>query len=217
MTKIVCISDTHGHHRDPHLKIPKGDILLHAGDLSMGGELNVLMDLNDWFGEQPHDYKIVIGGNHDRSLGGDDMLGFKIFTNAIYLENSSVEVDGLKIYGNPYTGWSFGLAQYFAFGKDRYEMPKMWGGIPRDADILLTHTPPKGMLDKVAETGFNPNEHVGDITLLKKIREYKPKLNVFGHIHEGYGTDVDGETTFINCSVVNESYNLVNKPVVFEI
>jgi Icc-related predicted phosphoesterase len=177
----------------------------------------VLVDLNDWFAEQPHDYKIVIAGNHDRSLGEEDMLGFRIFTNAIYLQNSSVEVAGLKIYGNPYTGWSFGLDRFFAFGKDRYEMSSVWRGTPKDADIWLTHTPPQGILDKVADTGFNPNEHVGDTNLLKKIREIKPKLNVFGHIHEGYGIIKEGDTTFVNCSVVNESYNLVNKPVVIDL
>jgi predicted phosphodiesterase len=30
--KIVCISDTHGLHRN--LSIPEGDILIHAGDIT---------------------------------------------------------------------------------------------------------------------------------------------------------------------------------------
>jgi len=215
LTKIVCISDTHGFHHD--LKIPDGDILIHAGDLSMMGELNVLMDLNDWFAKQNHDYKIVIAGNHDYSLGEDQMLGFKIFTNAIYLQNSSVEIEGMKIYGNPYTPWSFGLHKHFAFGVDRMDSKGVWRGIPSNADVVVTHCPPLGILDKVAETGFNPNEHVGSATLLKKIREIKPKLNIFGHIHEGYGITKEGEITFINCSVVNEAYNLINKPIVFNL
>lgn len=33
--KIVCISDTHGMHRK--MKIPEGDVLVHAGDITMKG------------------------------------------------------------------------------------------------------------------------------------------------------------------------------------
>jgi len=215
LTKAVFMSDSHGFHHDVHP--PDGDILLHAGDLTMNGELNVLMDLNDWFGKQPHPYKVVIAGNHDRSLGQDQMLGFKIFTNAIYLLNSSVEIEGLKIWGSPYTPWNSEIYNYFAFGKPRYDMKGAWRGMPRDADILLTHCPPKGILDKVAETGFNPGDHVGDELLLDRIRRYKPKINGFGHIHEEYGIVRGKHTTFINCSVVDEFYNLVNNPVVITI
>lgn len=211
---IDCIADTHGYHRHLDLMNSNSDILLHAGDLTMSGEIDVLKDVNEWFGKLPHSYKIVIAGNHDISLGKDRMLGFKIFTNAIYLLNSSVEIEGIKIWGSPYTPWNSEVYNYFAFGRPRYDMKEAWKGMPRDADILLTHCPPKGILDKVAEIGFNPNEHVGDELLLSKIERNKPKYNIFGHIHEGYGIVKRKDTTFINCSVVDESYNLVNEPVV---
>ena len=213
--KMVCIADTHGFHHD--VDVPDGDILIHAGDLSMSGELSVLTDLNEWFGKLPHPYKIVIAGNHDRSLGQDEMLGFKIFTNAIYLLKSKVEIEGIKIWGSPYTPWNSEIYNYFAFGKPRYDMSGAWRGMPNDVDVLVTHCPPKGMLDQVAETGFNPGEHVGDEGLLEKIKKFKPKYNIFGHIHEGYGILEYEDTTFINCSVVNEAYNLVNLPVEIKI
>lgn len=209
------MSDSHGFHHDVHP--PDGDILLHAGDLSMSGELNTLMDLNEWFGKLPHNYKVVIAGNHDISLEKDPKFGFKIFTNAIYLERSSVEIEGLKIWGSPYTPWNSEIYNYFAFGKPRYDMKEAWRGMSFDVDILLTHCPPYGILDKVAPTGFNPNEHVGDKLLLERIRRYKPKINGFGHIHEEYGIVKGKDTTFINCSVVDEYYNLVNEPVVIDI
>ena len=211
MTKVVCISDTHGYHAD--VDVPDGDILIHAGDLSMNGELSVLYDLNDWFGSLPHPYKVVIAGNHDRSLGQNEMLGFKIFTNAIYLLKSGIELEGIKIWGSPYTPWNSEIYNYFAFGKPRHNMGSAWRGMPKDVDILLTHCPPKGILDKVADTGFNPGEHVGDGVLLERIKKVKPKFNVFGHIHEGYGVLDWEDTGFINCSVVNEMYNLVNNPI----
>lgn len=210
--KIVSISDTHGFHH--HVNVPDGDILLHAGDLTMSGEIDVLKDVNKWFGTLPHPYKIVIAGNHDISLGKILPLGYKIFTNACYLLNTTVEIEGIKIWGSPYTPWNSEVYNYFAFGKPRYDMKGAWKGIPKNVDIMLTHCPPKGILDLVSEKGFNPNEHVGDELLLNRIKKYKPKYNVFGHIHEAYGIVKRKDTTFINCSVVDESYNLVNEPVV---
>jgi len=212
--KIVCMSDSHGFHH--HVNVPDGDILLHAGDLTMSGEIDVLQDVNKWFGTLPHSYKVVIAGNHDISLGKLYPLGSKIFTNAHYLLNSTIEIEGIKIYGSPYTPWNSEVYNYFAFGKPRYDMKDAWKGIPKEIDIILTHCPPNGILDKVLEKGFNPDEHVGDELLLSKIKKYKPKYSVFGHIHEGYGIFRDKTTTFINCSVLNESYNLVNEPVVIK-
>lgn len=61
--RIVCISDTHGMHR--RLRIPPGDVLVHAGDITMGGEKAVMLDFDKWLGELPHKHKVVICGNHD--------------------------------------------------------------------------------------------------------------------------------------------------------
>ena len=215
--KIVMISDTHGFHRDPHLEIPDGSLLIHAGDLSMGGELEVLSDVNEWFGEIKHNYNdiVVIGGNHDRTLGHENMLGFKMFTHAIYLENSKVEIDGKLIYGSPQTPWTYQyVADMFAFGKKRGETK--WN-IPKTTDILVTHGPPFGFGDLLAEGSSDPNTHIGDKNLLDNIMMIKPELNVFGHIHEGYGIYEEEYTTFINASVVDERYDLVNEPVVIEV
>ncbi len=206
------ISDTHGFHRDPHLEIPDGDILIHAGDLSMSGEYNVLMDTAEWFKELDFEDTIVIGGNHDISLGGKDMLGFKIFEGVHYLEESSIEVQGKKIWGSPYTPWNHEyIANMFAFGKER---PDMSWSIPKDTDIAVTHCPPFGYGDLLAEGSSDPNTHIGDKQLLNKLWEIKPTLNVFGHIHEGYGIYEENPITFVNASVVDERYNLNNDPVV---
>lgn len=212
------ISDTHGFHRDPHLEIPDGDLLIHAGDFSMEGELDVLMDTNKWFGELHNKFNdiVVIAGNHDISLGKGDKLGFKIFTNAIYLQNTSVNINDKLIWGCPDTPWKYQIiANHFAFGKLRDNMG--FKGMPKDVDILVTHCPPYGYGDKLSEHGSEPNTNIGDKNLLKLIMKYKPELNVFGHIHEGYGVYEEPHTTFINASVVDENYNLVNEPVVMYI
>lgn len=217
--KIVMISDTHGYHRDPWFDdIPDGDLLIHAGDLTMSGEHSVLFDVNTWFGEIKHKYNdiIVIGGNHDRNLGKSDMIGFKVFTNAIYLESSSVKIDDKLIWGCADTPWQHEyVANMFAFGKLGKNMN--WQGMPKDVDILVTHCPPYGYGDLLAEHSSDPNTHIGDKKLLDLIMKYKPQLNVFGHIHEGYGVYEEPNTIFVNASVVNEMYNLVNEPVVMYI
>lgn len=216
--KIDAISDTHGFHRDPffdELKESDADMLIHAGDLSMIGELDVLMDVNQWLGELPHQYKIIIGGNHDRTLGGKDMLAYKLFTNATYLENSKVEFEGKIFWGSPWTPWKHEyIANYFAFGKMRNSIS--WK-IPKNTDVAITHCPPFGYGDLLAEGSSEPNTNIGDKKLLEKLLEIKPTYNICGHIHEGYGIVKDKGITFINASSVNERYNLVNKPVRIEL
>lgn len=56
-------------------------------------------------------------------------------------------------------------------------------------------------------------EDVGCEDLYKAIKRINPRVNAFGHIHEGYGTYEDGQTIFINCSLLNRRYSPVNKPV----
>ena len=81
--------------------------------------------------------------------------------------------------------------------------------IPVDTDILITHGPPFGKLDYARYQNVN----VGCEELMKRVEEIKPKINVFGHIHEGYGYVFDGNTHYINASVLNERYEYRNKPV----
>ena len=97
--KIVCISDTHGRTDDENFpEIPDGDILLHAGDISQEGNLDHVFKFNDWLGTLPHQYKIVIAGNHDKMLDLDWNENARemkqILTNCIYLEESAVYIEG---------------------------------------------------------------------------------------------------------------------------
>ena len=218
--KIVAIADTHEMHRE--LAVPNGDILIHAGDITYTGSLGALLDFNDWLGDLPHAYKIVIAGNHDRTLGQNWTLGLKMFTNAIYLQNSGVEIQGLKIWGSPWTP-AFGAMRdglTFYHAANGIEMKRVWAGMPKGLDILVTHGPPYGILDKVSrgvECNFQP-EYCGDGMLAAKVIQKKPKYHIFGHIHEQHGKfKSDYGTTFLNASVVDEKYNLVYKPMVFHI
>ena len=206
--KLVLISDTHGKHRQ--FDIPDGDVLIHAGDIMTSGyDPLEIQDFNSWLGELPHQNKIVIAGNHDwlfeRSSKTKDLI-----TNAIYLEDSGVKINGLKFWGSPvqpeFCNWAFNRRR----GE---EIQKHWDKIPQGTDVLITHGPPAGFRDWVK----SGHESLGCRNLRDTIKKIKPKLNVFGHIHGGYGADHDGTTYYVNASLLNEAYQPTNKPIVAEI
>lgn len=215
--KICCISDTHSlHHKMVH-KIPECDILCAAGDISNVGEYHDVVGFLDWFNKQPARHKVFIAGNHDWLFE----IGKKKRQKAIdrypkihYLESSGVEIEGLKIWGAPhqpeFCNWAFNLPR----GKSLQEQ---WNKIPNDTDILITHGPPKGILDELPNSYFNADEKVGCLDLLDKVNEVNPKLHIFGHIHHSYGIEEKGSTTFVNAAICNEAYEPVNKPIVVEI
>ena len=105
----------------------------------------------------------------------------------------------------PFYDWAFNLPR----GK---ALAKVWAKIPDDTDVLITHGPPYGILDKT-ERG----EHCGCQDLLERIKVIQLKLHIFGHIHEGYGMFQDESTTFVNGSVCDADYNPRNAAQVYEI
>ncbi len=205
--KIVCISDTHTLHKN--MKIPDGDLLIHAGDVSSRGKLDEIIQFNDWLGTLPHRHKVVIAGNHDFYFESNPSHAKSLITNAIYLNDNGVEIKGIKIWGSPIQPWFYD----WAFNRQRGEdIRKHWELIPTDTDILITHGPPYGILDETTR-----GELVGCEDLLEVIQQrVKPRLHVFGHIHESYGkTEID-ETTFVNAAMVNLQYRPVNQAIVVD-
>ncbi len=160
--KLVCISDTHSLHR--HIpEVPDGDVLIHAGDGLGQGTLENIEDLNDWLGMLPHRHKIVIAGNHDWAFQETPELAREALTNAVYLEDSSVEIEGIRFWGSPWTptfmDWAFMLER-------GQQLHKKWQLIPGDTDVLITHGPPKGIGDE-ANLGFKC-QNVGCVDLLAR-------------------------------------------------
>lgn len=67
----------------------------------------------------------------------------EIGKRAIYLEHDLVEVEGLRIFGSPYTKkYSRGAFQY-----NKFDDALVWNSLPENIDILITHEPPFGILD----------------------------------------------------------------------
>ncbi|HVG42455.1 MAG TPA: metallophosphatase domain-containing protein [Chitinophagaceae bacterium] len=207
--KFVAISDTHCLHRN--IKLPKGDVLLHAGDISYKGKKSEVVDFLGWFSKTDFKYKVFIAGNHDFYFEKEGVKEIQstVPENVIYLMNSEIVINGIKIWGSPYTPWFFD----WAFNERRgAAITKHWKLIPDDVDILLTHGPVQGILDTVVS-----EEHVGCKNLLQRVLEVKPKTHVCGHIHESYGSVKRSGIHFINASLLNEAYELMNKPIVFDL
>lgn len=231
--KIISISDIHGQL----IEIPECDLFIIAGDICPATnhqehyQENWLRDkFNPWLDVVPARHKVFIAGNHDLIFQKNKGLLPKF--NAHYLENSSVTIEGIKIYGSPWTpffcNWSFNFPQKeknpeYGYNVARLAATACWDLIPNDTDILVTHGPPKGYGDVTTYGGRN---HYGCPELLKAVKRVKPKYHLFGHFHNGYeGGDtikalnhIDGSTTYCcNCSIVNENYIVTNPPTVLQI
>lgn len=205
--KVVCISDTHASHRQ--IKVPDGDILIHAGDITGRGELHVLNDFNDWLGTLPHKHKVFIAGNHDFCFEDERRaLAIETVNNATYLENDFVEVEGYKIWGSPsqpeFCRW--------AFNHTEKEIDKWFSLADEDVDILVSHAPPKGVLDLTLD-----NMNVGSLSIWRHAQRINPKLHVFGHIHFSSGCVQNNEITFVNAAVLGEDYKVCNRPRVINL
>lgn len=206
--QVVFISDTHGQH--DKLTLPPGDILIHGGDLSKRGDEHEIDDFLHWYEAQPHPYKVFIAGNHDFFFEQEPQRAArKIPDNVIYLNDNGREIEGIYIWGSPIQPTFFD----WAFNRDRGEqIQKHWDLIPSRTNILVTHGPPYGALDRTTR-----NEQVGCFNLTRTVQQIKPQYHLFGHIHEGYGMKQLGQTTFVNGSVLDEHYSLANEPVVFQV
>jgi len=201
------ISDTHRRHEE--VTIPDGDMLIFAGD----GDFRTKSSLEpflEWFSGHPHKHKVMIAGNHDFFFEQEMAAILTYDYDIIYLEGFGVEIEGLKIWGSPITP-TFGN---WAFMKERgNEIAKEWAKIPENTDIIITHGPPMHIMDKV----FYNNESVGCWDLAQKIKEIKPKLHIFGHIHSQEGVLEKDGTIYVNASVVDEEYQCIYEPKVVDL
>ena len=206
MMRIVVISDTHGQH--DALAIPPGDILIHAGDFTMVGDLPELKAFNAFLGELDHPHKIVIAGNHDFCFEREPNTARAKLTEALYLEDEEVLIEGIRIYGSPWQPWFFNWAFNLPRGP---EIRAKWEQIPAGTDILITHGPPAGILDHT-----DWNEQVGCQDLLDIVQKIKPRVHIFGHIHEARGVHPTPETLFLNACVLDSSYEPAGSALILD-
>jgi len=130
-----------------------------------------------------------------------------------WLNDSGVTINGINFWGSPITlrfhDWSF-------MRNPGPDIARHWERIPASTDVLLTHGPPHGLLDKV-ERADGSVELTGCPQLYEKILSVQPKVHVFGHIHEEYGTARRAGIDFLNVSTMNQGYRIANKPMVYAV
>jgi 3',5'-cyclic AMP phosphodiesterase CpdA len=213
--KLVLISDTHCQHGA--LKMPEGDVLVHAGDWTHRGEEHHTIAFLKWLDNQNYPHKVFIAGNHDfypeRNPAEFRNLVSTYAPNSIYLEDQSTVINGYNVHGSPVSPWFCD----WAFNRDRGPDIQMhWDLIPDNTEILITHGPILGYGDKLSQQGSEPGKNIGCSDLLNTIdnRLKDLKLHISGHIHEGAGTYSHNGITVVNASVLDERYRMRNKPVV---
>ena len=209
--KIVCFSDTHGLHRN--LKLNKwfqnnpATILIFAGDYQCNSQ-DTGEDFIDWISELPYKHKIITAGNHDNNF---EIIKNECekYKNIYYLVHNPIEIEGIKFFVSAYSK-TFGN---WTFMEDEDTLEYLYKKIPKNVEMLVTHAPPFKKLDLTFL-----GENAGSTSLAKRIINLSNlKYNIFGHIHEAYNTITKKGIKYINCSVVNERYEMVNKPYIFEI
>lgn len=218
--KITCISDTHNQHTS--LNIGETDFLIHAGDFSYSGEEKEVTNFLDWFKDQPAKYKILVPGNHEVTLDEDhpyysqkiksSLVNFCTQHNIYYLENTGIFLEGLNIYGTPWTPayhhYGFGGERDQWLEGDKYRGTKILSSIykqiPENTNILICHGPPKDIQD-ISIKGIS----CGSDEMLRRISSL-PNLNCYinGHIHHSAGMKIIKDVLFVNASVLDDMYLL---------
>ncbi|TAQ89101.1 hypothetical protein B7494_g2592 [Chlorociboria aeruginascens] len=206
-TRFVCISDTHNASPNSAFKLPQGDVLIHAGDLTNQGTYSELQKTIQWIEEADFEAKIVIAGNHDITLDTDFYSQYGLYfhnqdpqdpskcqellrsASILWLKHEQMRVTlrsptgprtTFKIFGSPLSP----AKGMWAFGYGPDEGATIWNRIPLDTDIVVTHTPPKYHCDEAKE-----RRAVGCEALRQSLWRVRPRLAICGHVHEGRGSE----------------------------
>lgn len=202
---IAAVSDLHQRYRFVK-DWPHADVLVVAGDMTCQGTLPEIAMFHETIAATTYRYIIVVAGNHD--FGFEQMPTLAIETligsqkdRIIYLKDSGITIDGVKFWGSP---WQLRYGRYaFNIDTDK-ELKRYWDMVPADTDVLITHSPPHGLMDMVEEVWWQDGKPVkgqssqGSKTLRQAVRKLKPQAHIFGHIHEGYGSCKINKTQYVN-------------------
>lgn len=185
---MTCIADLHG--RMPAVR-PDSYLVLLAGDLCPDGGLDRQREwlhgpFSRWLERLPCPC-VAVPGNHDLFLE----------TGPVALPNCRLtcmfevcEVAGVRIATQPL------VLDGGAFKGSEEEIEEGLAGVPPGIDVLLSHNPPLGILDSPSAA-----HHPGSLALRHFCWKQRPRLCLFGHIHEARGHVSWRDTYFVNCTL----------------
>ena len=186
---ILHISDTHGLH-GRFEAMPPADVIVHSGDFIHYGTEQEVLDFLNWFIALDYPNKIFVVGNHDMCLWNAEMIE-DLPTNVHFLQDRSKIIDGVKFFGLGYN-----------------HPVKL---IDSSTNVLVTHEPPIEILD------YSSGVHWGNLPLRNCVEKVKPRLHLFGHAHESYGTTKRDGIIFSNASLLDDYNKLVNSPRLIQV
>jgi predicted phosphodiesterase len=209
VTRVVAVSDLHGQLPP----IPPCDLLVVAGDIcpladhAPRAQRRFLEGpFADWLEAAPAAAIAGIAGNHD--LLAEAEPGLPAGLPWAYLHDSGCELAGLRVWGSPfavtYGDW--------AFMESDEELEQRFAAVPEGLDLLVVHGPPYRVLDR-AKRGADTGSHA----LRRAIMRVRPRVAVFGHIHEAHGEAQLGVTRCLNVSLVDERYVVRHAPVALDV
>jgi Icc-related predicted phosphoesterase len=227
--------------------LPEADLLIVAGDMTDTASYKELNDFSSFLTSQKDKFRkiIVVAGNHEITFDEKfyEKFGERYYhkplldchkakdillsnPNITYLEDSGCEFEGIKIWGTPWIPpigrWAFSLPSP-EFAKEKFDL------IPENIDILISHAPPFGILDEVSYKGYEcdpetgerviviDREKSGSKELAKRVSLIKPRLHIFGHVHEGNGAHQVDDSLYVNVAIMNKEHLPGNKPKLIEI
>lgn len=214
--RLVATSDCHG--KLSQAALPPGDVLVLAGDLladapkdaadPVGWQAERLRELDALLGDLPYRAVLLVAGNHDGVLQQRPELG-RALRGARYLEDEACVIDGVRFYGSP---WQPGLWHHPFFLPDCSASFQRYQGIPADTQVLVTHSPPWGILDQ-----WDPGVGLGSRMLRARVAALRPPIHIFGHVHPSYGARELGGTRFYNAALCDGEGAPVNAPHVIDL
>jgi predicted phosphodiesterase len=205
--KLVAFSDTHGQHAD--VEIPECDVAIFAGDCCKYGSREEFYDFVKWYQNVPAKLKLLTPGNHDFCTQKYPHFGDQACQEygIQYMADNGYTIDNLAYYGWP---WTPPYGNYAWMATESWMAGRL-NNIQYPHHVLISHGPPRGILDWTPRDG---GQSVGSMALFKHHGWSMSEVHIFGHIHHSYGAERYKGKLYVNCSLLNEEYELVNKPVV---
>lgn len=202
------------------------------GVVAIAGNHDKPLDAETWLRAAPHSQPGAPWTRESMttalSLFDDGCIGDGGPGSMRLLQHAAAEVAGLKLFGSPYVGLTprrqamerDNPRRNEGFVRDEAHLASRYADIPAGLDVLITHSPPLGVLDASVQYGGVPRETpiaIGSAALRDRLRAMRPaerpRLHVFGHEHDARGLVCDQELgmVFVNAAAVNGDQGLIKQ------